>query len=462
MSFDLTLRQQEAAQLITDPLLKEILLYGGGRSGKTLEFVYSIICRAMKVPSRHAILRQAFAHCKQSIWLDTLPKCIKIGFPGLVQYYKTHMDCWNKSDFFLKVPTPIKDEFSEIWIGGLDDDERTEKILGKEYSTIFFNEISQISYKSFSIAKTRLAEKNALNNKLYCDCNPPKRGHWSFPYFMELLDPETSQPRDNPRVGKLLMNPKDNLENIDAEYLTMLDSLPKLLRDRFKDGIWCSDETDIFRAEWITPSEKIPALKDVHTVFTFIDPAVTEKARETDNSCESSIITVAIDYDMVIHEIETIHGFFSYKQLKDIAYNCYKQYSNVSNYLMGVEDVQAQRWLGEDLNEMGVPIEYVRPDADKVRRAISVTDLFERGQVRINDPYLRRQLLGFPGEKLKDCVDAIVHALRLCRNYIKEKVDRQINPLKDSGLDANSQSFWEDELKERYEPAPNHADFGRL
>ena len=30
---------------------------------------------------------------------------------------------------------------SEIWIGGLDDKERVEKILGKEYATIFLNEL---------------------------------------------------------------------------------------------------------------------------------------------------------------------------------------------------------------------------------------------------------------------------------------------------------------------------------
>ena len=35
---------------------------------------------------------------------------------------------------------------SEIWIGGLDDQERVEKILGKEYVTIFLNECSQIPY----------------------------------------------------------------------------------------------------------------------------------------------------------------------------------------------------------------------------------------------------------------------------------------------------------------------------
>lgn len=459
---ELNPKQIEAASLIVNPNIKEILLYGGGRSGKTLELVSSIVTRAIKVPSRHAILRQAFAHCKQSIWLDTLPKCIKIGFPGLYEYYKKNPRCWNNSDFYLKVPTDKKDEFSEIWIGGLDDDDRVEKILGKEFSTIFFNELSQISYKSFSIAKTRLAEKNKLIKKIYGDCNPPKRSHWTYPYFMELIDPVTSQPRINAQVGTLLINPMDNLANIDDEYISMLDSLPKILRDRFKDGLWCSDATDIFRAEWIKPSEKIPNKNDIHSIFTAIDPAFTEKARETDNSCESALVTVAVDYDMMIHEIETIHGFFSYQQLKDIAYNCYLAHKDVSNYMMAVEDVGAQRWLGEDLNERGIPIEYVKPDADKERRAIGVSDLLEQDRVRINDPYLRKSLLAFPGDKLKDCADAFVWALRCARNYTKEPTQREYNPLKEANIDDRSKSYWEDVLQDKFEEAPNHEDFGTL
>ena len=47
---------------------------------------------------------------------------------------------------------------SEIWIGGLDDQERVEKILGREYATIFLNECSQIPYASVLVALTRLAQ----------------------------------------------------------------------------------------------------------------------------------------------------------------------------------------------------------------------------------------------------------------------------------------------------------------
>jgi hypothetical protein len=47
---------------------------------------------------------------------------------------------------------------SGIWIGGLDDKDRVEKILGHEYTTVFLNEASQIPYSSALVAFTRLAQ----------------------------------------------------------------------------------------------------------------------------------------------------------------------------------------------------------------------------------------------------------------------------------------------------------------
>ena len=52
--------------------------------------------------------------------MDTFPKVMSLCFPG-VKY------SMNKSDWFMHFPNK-----SEIWLGGLDDKERTEKMLGKE------------------------------------------------------------------------------------------------------------------------------------------------------------------------------------------------------------------------------------------------------------------------------------------------------------------------------------------
>lgn len=189
-----------------------------------------MVIRACKTKSRHAILRLNFNHIKTSIFLDTLPKVLKVSFPDLTVE-------WNKTDYYITLPNG-----SEIWCAGLDDEKRVEKILGKEYSTMYFNECSQIPYKSIQIALTRLAEKNGLKKKAYYDQNPPSKKHWSYWLFQKHLDPVDNVPVDKEKYASILMNPKDNLENIDPEYISeILDNLPEAQRKRFKDGEFGED-----------------------------------------------------------------------------------------------------------------------------------------------------------------------------------------------------------------------------
>jgi len=132
-TFKNTAIQTEAIRKMINPEVSKVLLVGGSRSGKTAINLKAIIIRAIKEPnSRHLVCRFAFAHAKQSIWHDSLPAIHEKAFPELK---------WteNKQDWFIELSNG-----STIWLGGLDDKERTDKILGTEYSTIYFNECSQI------------------------------------------------------------------------------------------------------------------------------------------------------------------------------------------------------------------------------------------------------------------------------------------------------------------------------
>ncbi|PJB54250.1 MAG: hypothetical protein CO099_02655 [Bdellovibrio sp. CG_4_9_14_3_um_filter_39_7] len=211
------------------------MLFGGSRSGKSLIICYAIIVRACKVKSRHLMVRLRFNHIKTSIWMDTLPKVISLCFPELMPSWQAR----NRSDYVWALPNG-----SEIWISGLDNADRVEKILGKEYSTIFFNECSQIDYSSIQIALTRLAEKNALKNRAYYDENPPSKSHWSYWQFIKKINPVDSEPLKNPKdYDCMLMNPVDNIENIDESYLEILQSMPEKDRERFEMGQF-SDDSD--------------------------------------------------------------------------------------------------------------------------------------------------------------------------------------------------------------------------
>lgn len=210
-------------------MAKHIFLFGGSRSGKTFYLVRAVIIRASKAKSRHVILRLNFNHAKTSIWLDTLPKVLKVCFPDLPIV-------WNKTDYYILLPNG-----SEIWIAGLDDEKRIEKILGKEYSTIYFNECSQINYTQIQVALTRLAEKSDLKKKVYYDANPPSKRHWTYWLFVKKMHPETGEYLNTDEYASLQMNPEDNIQNIDEDYIKLLGSLDEKQRTRFLLGEFGDD-----------------------------------------------------------------------------------------------------------------------------------------------------------------------------------------------------------------------------
>jgi PBSX family phage terminase large subunit len=212
------------------------MLYGGSRSGKTFLHTRNLIFRALKAPnSRHAILRFRFNHVKASIVLDTFPKVMELAFPGI----KYELD---KTDWYATV-----DGGSQIWFGGLDDKERTEKILGQEYATIYLNECSQIPFSSREMAVTRLAQKVAtkiegrpdgiLKPRMFYDENPPNNAHWSYKLFVRKQDPESNRPLSNPDdYAYFKISPQDNAENLSEGYIKTLEGLSARLRQRFLIG----------------------------------------------------------------------------------------------------------------------------------------------------------------------------------------------------------------------------------
>jgi phage terminase large subunit len=259
MTFKKTKKQIEATDLMGGSA-KHIMLFGGSRSGKTFQIVRSLFIRACKEKSRHISLRQTFNSAKTSLWLDTIPKVKELCFPDLSIKY-------NRSDHYIIFPNG-----SEYWIGGLDDKDRVEKHLGKEFSTIHFNECSQIAYTAVGLILTRLAEKNNLKKKVYYDMNPPNKSHWSYWVFEKKLDPQSNEPVKNPNAfASMLMNPMDNIENIDDEYLQMLESLPEKEKNRFLLGQYTDQSDGQVYYEFDRDKHVVDTKVIAGTKFSFMD-----------------------------------------------------------------------------------------------------------------------------------------------------------------------------------------------
>lgn len=232
--FQLTDKQKEQVRKAASPA-RHILGYGGSRSGKTFGFCYCVANRALMAPeSRHLIARLHNIDVRQAVLLDTWPNMMRKAFPN-VDYEV------NRSDQFVRF-----DNDSEVWFLGLDDKERIEKILGKEYVTIYPNETSQIAYETILTLRTRLAQNVKKVNgkqmalKAYYDLNPTVRSHWSFQEFIEGINPANQQKLPEGSRAFVQMNPMDN-PNLPKEYLEELDTLPERHRTRFKEGNYLSE-----------------------------------------------------------------------------------------------------------------------------------------------------------------------------------------------------------------------------
>jgi phage terminase large subunit-like protein len=409
---ELTAKQKEAKSLLQSGR-RHILLVGGARSGKTTVIVNEIAERAAQFAgSRHAILRFRFNAVRPSIALDTLPKVFRLGFPG--KKLKHH-----RTDGYFSLENE-----SEIWLGGLDDQERVEKILGKEYATIFFNESSQIPYASVLVGLTRLAQVvkgpdgKDLKQAAYYDLNPTTKGHWTHLLFGDKRDPVSRQPLDDPDdYARMFLNPGDN-SHLTENYLKSLARLPERQRKRFYEGVYV-DNVDgaLFSYEVIarTRVQNYP-LERCSRVVVAVDPSGATD-RDDDSADEIGIVVAALGEDRHAYVLAD-------RSLRD------------APAVWGRAVVQAARDFGADRiiaeenfgGEMvryviraaaaGVRVEMISASRGKVLRAEPVSALYEQGKVHhvgrfavLEDQLCAFTTLGYRGEGSPDHADALVFAI---------------------------------------------------
>lgn len=265
-------------------------------SGKTFLIVRAICIRAMKAPgSRHGIFRHRLNSVKASVLGDTFPKVMKLCFPGIPY----RVDKQN-SVVFMK-------NGSEIHFMGLDSADRTEKILGLEFATVYLNEASQISYQSRNMLLTRLAQKTSLKPKEYIDANPPSMSHWLYLLFEQKVEPKSGEPLAAPdNFATMQINPDANRANLTPEYIESLESLPERERRRFLFGEYQSAvegalwTLDGFRrvapaGEWLLPQLK--------RVVVSVDPSGAS-GKEDERSDEIGIVVCGLGEDGVAYVME--------------------------------------------------------------------------------------------------------------------------------------------------------------
>jgi len=416
VTFQLTPKQNEANQLLASPA-QHIMLFGGSRSGKTFLIVRAIVVRALKAAnSRHVSLRFRLGHIKSSIVMDTFPKVMKLCFP------QVHYEL-NKSDLYVRFANG-----SEYWFGGLDDKERTEKILGNEYVTIHLNECSQIPWNSRNIAITRLAQlvqqkvngiESVLPLKMYYDENPPDKGHWTYKLFRAKQDPETKGPLPDPeRYVSCQLNPKDNEANLGADYLKTLQGLSGRLQKRFLLGEFRETApnalfVDEILDRWRVIDEDLP---DMIRVVVAVDPSGSDDEENQDND-DIGIIVAGLGTDGIAYVLEDITckvGPATWGAIATHAFERHEANAIVAEVNFGGAMVKHVIHTARPRT----PFRAVTASRGKVVRAEPVASLMETGKARLVGFHrdLEDELCGFTthgymGENSPNRADAMIWAI---------------------------------------------------
>jgi phage terminase large subunit len=216
-------------KILHSPQYTDILFDGGKRCGKTVLICYDFLQLATHMQFagiRQLMVREKFNHAKMSLWYQTLQPMIRNHFPG--------MFTTNKTDFIIT----CKHTGSEIWIGGLDDKDRTEKIFGQEFARIFNNEAVQSSPASCQKLESILAQNvPGFKNQIIYDCNPRSPAHFIYRKFYL---------NKAPHQIKLTWTPFDNIENLPAGYIDRLNRLSETEKKRYLHGEWCNVEGAVY------------------------------------------------------------------------------------------------------------------------------------------------------------------------------------------------------------------------
>lgn len=428
MSFSFTAKQQEALDTVLSSLAAHCMLFGGGRSGKTFLIVRCIIMRALKAPgSRHLIVRFRFNHVKQSVVLDTFPNVMAKCFPELIK--GEHWDI-NRTDWYATLPGG-----TEIWFGGLDDSDRMEKILGKEFVTIYLNEASQISWAGVQILVTRLAQRvmqviggrepKLLKPRMYYDCNPPNKSHWTFRVFKQKIDPETKEKLAAPdNYVCFQMNPKDNTENLSPEYLDSLQMLSGRMRRRFEEGEFADatpnalfDEANI--DAWRVTDGVLP---DFVRIVVSVDPSGAGDDEANVENDEVGIVVEALGTDgkaYLLEDLTVNAGPATWGRVAVDAFTRHGADVIVAEVNFGGGMVQATvKAAAAHAKVKNPPFKAVTASRGKAQRAEPFSALYEHGKVRhvgqfpeLEDELCAFSTIGYTASGSPNRADAHIWAL---------------------------------------------------
>lgn len=307
--------------------------------------------------------------------------------------------------------------------------------------TIYLNECSQIPFQSREIALTRLAQKvdqqiegrpdTPLQPRMYYDCNPPSKAHWSYKTFIQKIDPDTRKPLAHPDdYASFKMNPEDNAENLTAGYIQTLQGLSSRLRKRFLAGDWADATPNALFDEDAIEKWRIldeDTLPDMIRVVVAVDPSGADDADNADNDA-IGIVVAGLGSDgngYLLADYTVKAGPATWGRVATDAYDNHRADCIVAETNYGGAMVKHTLQVANPR----IPYKPVAASRGKAVRAEPIAALYEKGKIRhvgqfrdLEDELVAFSTAGYLGEDSPNRADAAIWAFSaLFEGIVKDK-----------------------------------------
>lgn len=438
--------QIPAEKLLQDKHARFICLYGNTGGGKTFVIGKNTLDRAIHAPgSSHLCLRSTLNDAKSILFQDNFRKVVNKYFD--VSSNEDAWDVMRDKKLISLDPLCIRlENGSRIDFKGLDEN-RVDRVLGSDYSTIYISEASLIDdYSIITTLNTRLREQvNAINGKqlkmrFLFDLNPCSKRHWTYPTFYLGENNNTRLPHADPRLyASISLDQEANRANMSDGYIESLHADMAgdyIRRKRFLEGMWYDEvENALFSGEDITRYRLSPITPqdseatDFTRIIVAIDPAMSNHK----GSDETGIMVLAEDEDRGIHVLEDLSGKYQPIEWGTIAVNALERWKG--------NEIIAEKNQGGNLVESNIAtvnrnvrVTLIHASKGKDIRAEASSTAYKQGRVHHRGIHqkLEDQLVEFEvgfNRKKKgyspDRLDALVHGVNHLLGETKSRGGRQ-------------------------------------
>jgi hypothetical protein len=282
----------------------------------------------------------------------------------------------NQSDSVARLPNG-----SEIHFSGLDSEERVEKLLGMEFSTIYLNECSQIPWGVVPLIRSRLAQRPTYRNsggrmavRMFYDLNPSGSRHWTAQEFLLGKNPFGGPLLNRDWYLACQVNPTDN-PLLSPDYLSELAAMDSRRRSRFLLGefvddvagaLWSSDDID---------RNRVLEQPILDRLCVAVDPSLSG----ADTSDEAGIVAVGASSGQLF----VLADESGRMGPADWAKKAVELFWTLGAGCIVAEKNQGGDMVRVTLNSVDsrVPVVLVDAIGDKASRAVPVANLYRKGFV---------------------------------------------------------------------------------